>query len=64
MDDFLISSDFNSPTDTIKAASDKGRAFLGQMFGLGCVSINLPKSKSGDFIIFAKRKGLAIAGGW
>jgi hypothetical protein len=48
---------FDTTTVKVEAISIKGRDFLSQMFGIGAVSIELPKSKAEDFAIFASQKG-------
>ena len=52
--------EFSSGTTEVSAVSDAGKALLGEMFGVGCVSITLPKSKSVDFARFAGQKGLRV----
>lgn len=52
--------EFSSGTAEVSAVSPAGKALLGEMFGIGCVSITLPKSKSVDFARFAGQKGLVV----
>ena len=49
---------FASGSATVEAITPKGREFLAAVFGAGCVSITLPKSKAEDFARFAAQKGV------
>lgn len=51
---------FTSTEVTFEAISPKGKEFLGSVFGAGAVSVNIPKSKGGDFQIFAESKGVKV----
>jgi len=57
----IIPFDFNSTTITFNAITEKGKELFSQMFGLGAVSVDLPKSKGMDFETFVIQKGLSIA---
>ena len=59
--DFSFSSDFASTTITVTPNTDAARKLFSEMFGQGAVSVELPKSKGGDFAVFATRKGLTVA---
>jgi len=54
----VASIDFNSTTTTVEAVTDAGRSLLASLFGAGAVSVTLPASRAGDFLVFAQRKGL------
>jgi hypothetical protein len=54
--------DFNTTTVKVAAVSDKGREFLGSVFGAACIGVELPKSKAEDFAVFAERRGVAYQG--
>lgn len=54
----VLPGDFTATTCTVEALTDKGRELLGEVFGLGCVSVVMPKSKGFDFARFADQKGL------
>jgi hypothetical protein len=57
----LTDAGFAATTATVTAITDKGREFLGSIFGKGAVSVDLPKSKAVDFLRFAEQKGIATA---
>lgn len=62
--DFIAIGDFNSVTVTVRPDSEKGRNFFREMFGCAGaapVSIEMPKTKFSDFVIFAQRKGYSVA---
>jgi hypothetical protein len=62
--DFIASGDFNSVTVTVAPATERARDFFRQMFGCAGVapsSIEMPKAKFSDFVIFAQRKGYSVA---
>jgi len=50
---------FSSTSIMVKAITETGLNLLSEMFGNGAVSVELPKSKAGDFSVFATRKGLS-----
>jgi hypothetical protein len=52
---------FASTTITVKPETEAGQALFAEMFGAGCVSVELPKSKGEDFAVFVERKGLKVA---
>ena len=54
----VLPGDFTATTCTVEALTDKGRELLAEMYGLGCVSVTMPKSKGFDFARFAEQKGL------
>jgi hypothetical protein len=61
--DFTASGDFNATTVKIIPASERGRAFLLENFGLAGVapvSIEVRKSRFSCFVIAAERKGLRV----
>lgn len=61
MFDFQTSTpDFSATTISVSAVSAKAREFLGEMFGQGAVSVELPKSTAPDFAEFVSRKGFTI----
>ena len=51
---------FSATSADVIATSERGRAFLAEVFGAGCVSITLPKSKALDFARFAAQKGVGV----
>jgi hypothetical protein len=60
MADLLFTfGDFATTTVKVDSNTDKGREFLGSVFGLGVVGIELPKSRAEDFAVFAEHKGIA-----
>lgn len=62
--DFIASGDFNSVTVTVAPATERARDFFRQMFGcagVAPVSIEMPKTKFIDFVIFAQSKGYSVA---
>ncbi len=62
--DFIASGDFNSATVTVAPSSEAGRNFFRDMFGcagVAPVSVEMPKTKFSDFVIFAQRKGYYVA---
>lgn len=62
--DFIATGDFNSASVTVAPASEAGRNFFREMFGcagVAPVSIEMPKTKFSDFVIFAGRKGYSVA---
>jgi hypothetical protein len=52
---------FAATEATVEAITEAGKTFFAQMFGVGAVSVNMPKSKAIDFAIFAKQKGVNVA---
>lgn len=58
--DLQVTGDFDATEATVTAVTPKGKGLLGDMFGNGAVSFNLPKSKVQDFAVFAQRKGLVV----
>lgn len=50
--------DFNSTTCVATALSEAGLSLFAQMFGAGCVSVELPKSRGEDFLRFVQQRGL------
>jgi hypothetical protein len=54
-------TNFTSTEVTFEAISPKGREFLGKVFGAGAVSVNIPKSKGGDFQIYAEGQGITVS---
>ena len=61
MDLSISSFNFNDTEVTITAISNKGKEFFAKMYGAGACSVNLKRSFVGDFILFAKRKGLIVS---
>lgn len=62
--DFIASGDFSSTVVTVTPDSERGRNFFREMFGcagVAPVSIEMPKTKFSDFVIFAERKGYCVA---
>ena len=62
--DFIATGDFNSASVTVAPATERARDFFRQMFGcagVAPVSIEMPKTKFSDFVIFANRKGYTVA---
>lgn len=53
-------ADFNATEIVAEAVSEKARDFFAAMFGTGAVSVNLRRSFAGDFVTFAKQKGLDV----
>ena len=49
---------FSSTTQTVKAVTDSGKSLFADMFGGGAVSVEMPKSRVGDFVRFVNQKGL------
>lgn len=61
--DLIASGDFSSTVVTVAPATEKGRNFFREMFGcagVAPVSIEMPKTKFSDFVIFANRKGYTV----
>jgi hypothetical protein len=54
----VVSINFNSTTTTVEAVTEAGRNLLASLFGAGALSVTLPASRAGDFLVFAQRKGL------
>jgi hypothetical protein len=62
--DFIATGDFSSVTVTVAPATERARDFFRQMFGcagVAPVSIEMPKTKFSDFVVFAQRKGYTVA---
>lgn len=62
--DFIATGDFNSASVAVAPTSEAGRNFFREMFGcagVAPVSIEMPKTKFSDFVIFAGRKGYTVA---
>ena len=62
--DFIATGDFNSTTVTVSPNSENGRNMFREMFGCAGVtpvSIELPKTKFSDLVVFLSRKGLTVA---
>lgn len=62
--DFIATGDFNSTSVSIAPATERARDFFRQMFGcagVAPVSIEMPKTKFSDFVVFAQRKGYSVA---
>lgn len=57
----ILPFNFASTEITVEAASEKGRSLFASLFGVGAVSVNMPKSKAFDFERFAEQKGMVIA---
>jgi hypothetical protein len=53
-------TNFTSTEVVFEAITARGREFLGSVFGTGAVSVNIPKSRGGDFQIFAESKGVTV----
>lgn len=53
---------FHDTSATCAAISERGKVLLASMFGTGCTSIELPKSKADDFARFAEQNGLVWVG--
>ena len=60
MDLSISSFNFNDTEVTITAISNKGKKFFAELYGNGAYSVTLKPSFVGDFILFAKRKGLIV----
>jgi hypothetical protein len=61
--DLIASGDFSSTVVTVAPATERGRNFFSEMFGcagVAPVSIEMPKTKFSDFVIFAQRKGYLV----
>jgi len=57
MSDFRISSgSFSSTEVTVSPISQDAKDLFWQMFGQGCSSVNMPKSKAQDFGVYVSRK--------
>lgn len=50
--------DYSSTEQTVKAVSEAGKDMFASMFGFGSVSVQMPKSRVGDFVRFVNQKGL------
>ena len=53
-------SDFNSGSARLIPNTERAVSLFEAIFGKGCVSVDLPKTKVSDFIIFAQRKGMTV----
>ena len=60
MDLTISNFNFSDTEVTVVAVSNKGKEFFASLYGLGAESVNLKHSFVGDFITFAKRKGLVV----
>jgi len=54
-------ADFSATEITLEAITEAGKQFLASIFGVGAISITLPKSKAIDFARFAEQKGIQVA---
>lgn len=62
MTDFnFLPSDFNETTITVVAISKSAKEFLASFFGVGCVSVVLPKSNAVKFVDSIEAKSLSYS---
>ena len=54
----VIFGDFATTDVTIEAVSKRGKSLFAKHFGMGAVSITLPKSKAPDFTEYAAGLGM------
>ena len=54
------SFDFSSTEISFIAVSEAAKKLFSEMFGAGCHSVDMPKSRGFDFEIFLNRKGLVL----
>ena len=52
---------FSDTKMTVEAVSPAAVSLFAEMFGIGCVSVDMPLSAGQDFETFCQRKGLKIA---
>ena len=57
----VASWQFSDTTTSVEGITSAGLDFLGQVFGAGCTSIEIPLSKADDFARFAEQKGYSVS---
>jgi hypothetical protein len=56
----MVPFTFAATEISLEAITEKGREFFASVFGVGAVSVNLPKSKAPAFAEFAGQKGVTV----